>query len=400
VHAPGLTTAAADEAAVRLAQALDAAGKVDALTPQEVRVRIAGREALVLDAFALGPARDMLREGRILYDRAQPDQAIPVVEQAARQLAAGLGTSTDARDLYDALTLLGLANAGLGNSDAATAAFRRAIALDLSRQLDPVTFPPQIVSLYETTRAKMAAEPKAKLTVTSTAGTPVWVDGRPVGAAPLNGLELPAGEHYVLARAADGTSHFEVVTVASGEQKAVNAVLEPRAVARAGADAAARSRQTRDLYKSVGQYTDRDPVLLAGVLGNGQVALQVYSPASGTFSRALTADGGADPVGAMIDLAPALGAFLTDTGDIRTDKVSPQVIALDVSTNDVLAGMLLTPTRAVAETPAVTGKKGPKWYVWAGLGAVVAGGGATAAVLVATSGGGEDDGTIAFGPIP
>ena len=51
----------------------------------------------------------------------------------------------------------------------------------------------------------------------------------------------------------------------------------------------------------------------------------------------------------------------------------------------------------------VAGPKGPRWYVWAGAGALVAGGGATAAVLVLTQTGDTVDpnqGAIEFGPIP
>jgi tetratricopeptide (TPR) repeat protein len=398
LHTPGVTGDAALADANRIAAALDNSGKVDALTPAEVGARLAGREALILDAFALGPAREMLREGRILYDRAQPDQAIPVLDQAANLLAEGLATSTDARDLHEALTLLGLAHAGLGDEAAAKAAFRRAVVLDPARQLDAVNFPPQIVALYEGVRAQAAGENKGRLGVTAPAGTPVWVDGRAVGSTPLADQDLLAGEHYVLARAEDGAAAFAVVEVAAGERKSLAAELSPRSVGRPAADAAGRSKQTRELYRSVGQFTDRDPVLLAGMIGNNQVALQLYAPASGNFSRVLTGEAGDDPVSALLDLAPAAIAFLSDTGDIRSDRVSPQVVAFDISANDVLAGMLLEPRRA--GTAAVTAHKGVKWYVWAGLGAVVAGGGATAAALALGSGGDTDTGTITFGPIP
>lgn len=406
VHAPGLVGEPAEAAGRRLGEALDDTGKVDGISPDEVRTRIAGREALVLDTFALGPGRDQLREGRVLYDRAQPDQAIPVLEEAASQLAAGLASTSDARDLHEALTLLGLAHAGLGNEAAARAAFRRSVALDPARQLDPVNYPPQIVSLHEAVRTTATAEPPGLLIVSAPAGARVWVDGREAPGVATQ-LKLVPGEHHVLVRAADGASAFSMLPLAAGERRVVEPDLSPRALGRPAADASGRSRQTRELYRAIGQYTDRDPVLLAGVLGSGQVAVQIYAPASGNFSRALTAEAGDDAVAALVDLLPAAVAFLGENGDIRSDRVSPQVVGLDVSQNDVLAEMLFEP-RPVAPGGAggaggvsPVARKGPPWYLWAGLGAVVAGGGVATAVILTQPGAGPgDSGTITFGPIP
>ncbi|MES2639869.1 MAG: hypothetical protein V4850_10320 [Myxococcota bacterium] len=398
-HLPGVTKNAADAAAVRFAEALDATGKVDGLTPDEVRGRLSGRQGLILDAFALGPGRDALREGKILYDRAQPDQAIPVLEQATRLLAAGLASSTDVSHLHDALTLLGLAQAGLGDEPAARLSFRRSVTLNPSRQLDAVNYPPQIVDLYAQVRAAAVAEAPASLTVSAPPDARMWVDGRQT---PAGDMTVVPGEHYVLIRGADGSTAFETFTVGAGEKKALAPALSPRAVGVAANDPAGRSRQTRDLYRSIGQYADRAPLLVVGVTPGNQVALQIYSPVSGNFSRALTAEAGNDPVSALLDLVPAAVGFLSDSGDIKSDRVSPQVIALDVSSNAVLDQLLFDEARAAAPTAAAgPERKGAPWYLWAGLGALAAGGGATAAILVA-NGGDETtgNGTITFGPIP
>lgn len=396
-HLPGVLGKATDDAAVRLAEALDATGKVDGLTPEEVGIRLAGRQDLILDAYALGPGRDALREGKILYDRAQPDQAIPVLEQATRLLAAGLAGSTDVSHLHDALTLLGLAQAGLGNEAAARQAFRQSVTLNPSRQLDAVNYPPQIVALYSEVRTAAVAEAAATLTVAAPAAAKLWVDGRQ---APLAEMTLVPGEHHVLVRGADGSSAFQTLTLAPGENKSISPALVPRAVGQAASDAAGRSRQTRDLYRSIGQFTDRDPVLVVGVTAKNQVGLQIYSPASGNFSRALTAEAGGDPVSALLDLVPAAVAFLSETGDIKSDRVSPQVIALDVSSNAVLDRLLFDVPAPPTSAAARPERKGVPWYLWAGVGALAAGGGATAAILVANGDGSTGDGTITFGPIP
>lgn len=385
--------------AQRLAEALDATGKVDALAPDEVSAVIAGREALILDSYALGPGRERLREGRILYDRAQPDQAIPVLENAARQLASGLALSSDARDLHEALMLLGMAHVGTGDEAAARAAFRRSVILDPTRQLDQVNYPPRVVELFDRVREEVTQGSPAHLTVKANRDATFWVDGRRVGEGDHAEVSLVGGEHHLLVRTEDGTSFFQSATIEAGATKTVDAPLDTRALAAPAADAGGRSRQTRELYRSLGAHTDRTVVVLGGVTPTGQVALQLYSPGTGSFSRAMTGEAGDDPVGAALDLAPSLVAMLSETGDVRTDRVSPQVVSLDVSANDVLAGMLLDPPEAGARVVEVS--RGPKWWVWAGLGAVAAGGGAAAVLLLTPDGEvPTGNGTIVFGPIP
>lgn len=399
LHVPGLLGEAPGDAADALAKALDATGKVDALDPGETSRVIAGREALILDGYALGPGQKRLQEGRVLYDRAEPDQAIPVLQDAVNQLADGLAVSTDVRSLHEALMLLGVSYVGLGDEPAAREAFQRSAILDPSRELDAVNYPPSVVSLFNDVRASVAKASPARLTVSASMDAELFIDGKSRGPVPDTSVALVPGTHYVLVRAANGASHFESVVMVAGGTATVDALLAERSVGPAEASVPARSRQTRELYTAVGKYATGGLVVFGGVLPSGQVALQLYSPASGNFSKMLTGDAGDDPVGAIVDLAPALAAYISDSGDVRSDRVSAQVAALDVSENDVLAGLLYDPPDNTGSV--VVERRGPKWYVWAGLGAAVAGGGA-AVTAVALSGGGGDTtgGTVTFGPIP
>ncbi|MFZ5476052.1 MAG: hypothetical protein ACOZNI_04700 [Myxococcota bacterium] len=401
LHVPGRAGEAAMEDAARLAEVLDGTGKVDALTPLDAHARFAGREPLVLDGFALGPGRERLKEGRVLYDRAQPDQAIPVLEQAATLLAAGLAQASDANDLHAALMLLGMAHVGMGDEKAAKDAFRRSVILDPARQLDAVNYPPRVIELFESVRKEVVIAKPARVAITATGDADIWIDGRAVGPAPNAEIALVPGEHHVLVRAKDGASWFKSTQVVAGEKLTIQATLAPRTLGPAASEAANMSRQTRELYRSLGEYS-KLVVVLAGVNAKGEVALQLYSPASGNFSKAITGDAGDDPVGAMLDLAPAIAGYLDERGDVRADRVSPAVIALDVSTNDVLAGLLHDPPEQAPQV--ITETRGVPWFVWAGVGVLAAGGGA-AAVVLATGGEEEeppptDQGTIVFGPIP
>jgi hypothetical protein len=192
-----------------------------------------------------------------------------------------------------------------------------------------------------------------------------------------------------------------------------DATLERRGVGAAAEGNAARSKQVKDLYKALGAHVGAGLVVLAGVTAPGQVAAQLYAPATGNFSKVLTGDDGGDPVAAICDLAPALVAYVNESGEIRADRVSPQVAPLDISTNDVLADLLygnLEKPEPVASV-APPRPRGPPWWAFAAIGgAVVAGGGVAAAVLLTPNGSGGDDGnepdtetdqgTIVFGPVP
>lgn len=399
LHVPGLLGDASGDAAEALAKALDATGKVDALDPSETSRVIAGRETLILDGYALGPGQKRLQEGRVLYDRAEPDQAIPVLQDAVDQLANGLAVSTDVRSLHEALMLLGVCHVGLGDDASARAAFQRSAILDPSRELDAVNYPPSVVSLFNDVRTSVARASPARLTVRASTDAELFIDGHSRGPVADASIALVPGTHYVLVRSANGASHFEEVVADAGGTATVDALLSERSVGPAAESVPSRSRQTRDLYTAVGTYATGGLVVFGGMLPSGQVALQLYSPTSGNFSKMLTGDAGEDPVGAIVDLAPALAAYISDNGDVRSDRVSAQVAALDVSENDVLAGLLYDPPDNTGSV--VVERSGPKWYVWAGLGAVVAGGGA--AVTAAALGGGATEpggGTVTFGPIP
>ncbi len=408
VHLPGLVGDAATEAAKRLGAALEEEGTVDVLEPSEVSKVIRGRENLVVETFALGPGRDRLREAQLFYDRAQVEDALPVAEDAVARLQRGMAVSTTIRELLDAHVLLAMVRDALGDVKGASSAFRAAAMLDVARELDPVNYPPQIINLYNAARAGVTKKAAAKVIIQTSVGATVFVDGVDRGTAPIRQLGLVPGEHYVLVRAAGGAARFESILVGPGETQTVDVALETQALGVAVADGPGRSRQVRDLYRALGDYDERRAVLIAGELLSGQVGIQIYSPISGNFSRALTADPGDDPMGALIDLVPTVGGYVTESGDIRADRVGAQVLALDIGSNTVLANLLFDPPepeeRAVTVTTVV--KSTVPWWVWAGTGVAIAGAGATVAVVL--SGGQEpeadpadpDQGSILFGPIP
>ncbi len=404
LHISGADDEQAISAAEQLTEALDRTGSVDVVEAGEVRARLSGREDLVIEGTFLGPGRAMLDEGQVLYERADFENAIPVLDDAVAALRAGLPGAKDSKDLIEALLLLGLAQAGIGELDAARAAYKQVAVLDSSRRLDPVRYAPKIVALFDEVREQVASLPTANLSVQGPDGEhEVFVDGRSVGNAPLVVKDLPPGTHYVLVVGSEGQREFAEVELNPGSKQTYLATLAGRSLGQPGEDADAREQQTRLLYESLGEFVATPLVFIGGETGSGQVAVQLYEPRTESFSRVVTADAGGDPVSAMVDLCPTLAQYITDDGNLRADRTAPDVVSLDLSTNPLLASMLLDPEPIVQEVRVAGG--GAPWFVWAGVAALAAGGAATAAVLLMDEGDGSepvdpDQGTVVVGPMP
>ncbi len=380
VHLSTLGEAESAAAAERIAAALEGNGKVRAVAPDDVALRIAGRQDLVLNQYALGPGRERLTEGQFLYDRAETDAALPVLAEAVASLRAGLAVSPDPRSLQDALVLTGLCELASGNESRARTALTSSLVLDPDWQLDPVRYPPSVLSLYDDVRAEVTGRRPARLTVTTSATEPatIFVDGRLIGPAPQSDISLPPGEHEVLLRGESGDNARSRITLDSGEVRQTQLDPGPPTLGDAGADDSSRSRHTREIYQALGAYLDEATVLLAGVSADGKVMLQLYSPRAGTFSKPLTADAGEDPVETLVDLAAGLSGYLEPNGTIASNRVSAQVVALDVNHNPTLLHLLF----ATPEEEFVEASRRPPWWLWAGIGGVaVAAGGVTAVLL-------------------
>lgn len=401
VHIDGQADAAAVENASLLVQALDKASGIVPVPPGEVRSRLAGREPLVIEGAFLGPGRQKLEEGRILYDRADLAGAIPVLEEAANALTGGLAGAPDSRDLVDSLVLLGLARLFSGDRDGAEDAFSRVVVLDPARELDPVNYPPKALAFFGEVRTALLSADKAELFVEMAGDAELFVDGKQ---SLSTSLRLPPGAHYLMVEGAGGERAFQAVLLKAGEKKRLRINLKRAVLAATGDSEADRARQTELLYISLGLHGNTGLLLLGGETPDGRVALQLLEARTGNFSKPVTALAEGDPMGTMLDLVPTLARYVTEQGTLRTDRVSPRTVALDISTNSLLASILLDPEPMV-ETVEVAKGRTP-WYLWAAVGAVAAGGAATVAVVLTNRT--EDPavvtqtttGVIVVGPIP
>ena len=117
VHVQGLDEAGGEEASARIGEALERTQMMTYVEPQFASAKLKGREVLVLEDFALKAGRDLLEEGRVLYQNAEPDQAIPMLEMATEELEAGIAATGNTDFLIDTWLTLGLAYTGMGDID-------------------------------------------------------------------------------------------------------------------------------------------------------------------------------------------------------------------------------------------------------------------------------------------
>lgn len=394
IHIPGLVGNEADRAEDRLEEALKAA----ALQPVGAAVLapiLAGKEGLLIEDYALGPGKQLVQEARILYDRAQPAEAIPPLLEGIEMLGQALQFAGSGRELQDALLLLALCYLANGEEGPAKEAFSRAATLDPLRTLENASYSPEARSLFEEAKGRVSAQTTGRLWVIASADAKVYLDGREIGASPVQDFPVGPGDHTVVARGPKGSTFRDDVRVEASKTTRVEAALELRNLGQAQESSTGRSLQTRYLYQALGRYSEAELILIGGVL-DGKSYLQFYDPQSASFSRVVTVEPGSDAVGSLVDSVPKLAEMLDDGGNIRPDRVSPQVAPLDVGANDLLAGLLLDPPKVEVQA-APSEKKAVPWFVWAGIGAVVAGGGAATAAMLLTP---EPSGTITVGPIP
>lgn len=394
------------DAADRIADSLAATGRFEPVRPSDVRTRLAGREALVLQRAFLGQGEIAFNEGRVLYQRAEFEDAMAALANAVSLLKEGQAVATDNKLLLDALLLQGLTHFSIGDNDPARVAFEELVRLDPSRRLDPVNYSTPTVAFFEEIREAVIARGNGTLRVEADEGDQVYVDGRARGTGEVILGDLPVGRHTVLVLAKGGARDFHEVDITKDKPTKVSVKATQGFLVEHADDDTARARQTGLLYQALGHFAETDLVLLAGETGDDKLRVQLLDTRTGIWSQSFQTGGG-DPATDLADAARGLAGYLDAAGNVDADKVSPRAIPLDIDANALLLDLLLDPQPLVAEgTLPVAGvveddrKGGVPWWVWAGGGVLLAGGGTTAALLITQQPEPTGTGTVVVGPMP
>jgi tetratricopeptide (TPR) repeat protein len=396
LHQEGVNAEAQTEAVASIVAAIERGDKLDALTEDEVAFAIQGREQIILKEAFLGPGLRLLEDGRVLYDQAEPEEAIPILEESADTLKLGMATASDENELWEAWMYLGTAKLKVEDADGARAAYASAVAINHERVPNPGQFAPEVITLHSEVLAEQLAN-MAKTRIAADAdGVTVFVNGVDQGAAPVT-VELAPGENHVVARGAEGSHAYQNIMVPPGGDLSVTMSMSHPTLGTAANSKFARARQTGALYKALGEHAEVDLVLLAGV-SEGLLMAQLYSPRTDTFSRSLEleyTEVAGDEV--ATNIGELLGA-VSGEGTISSIARASTAAPLDVGANSLLAQMLVNPKKELA-LPGRTGL--PLWTVVAGAGVVGGGAFTVGYVLLREQENIEpNQGTIVIGPIP
>ena len=376
-----------------MSAAIESDGRASASSADDVARTIAGRELAVLADAVASPGRRLLEDGRILHDQAQPDEAVPVLEQAVTELGQAMTIVDVSRDLWDALLYLGAAHLALGDEEAASRAWAEAAVLTPERQPDSARLPPTVTGRFAAIQTEVA-ETTGALDIRATDATSLTVDGREIGQDTAQISALPAGKHHIRARGADGRAAYQLVEVAPGRTSKVELALGPPQLGVAAATDFARGRQTADLYRGLAVAGGLDLVLVAGGR-EGKGFAQLFSPTADRFSAPIQVGyiGALDDE--LVEIVPELLGALDAEGRLTVAGSGSTAAPLDPSANLLLGQLLLAP-KSVA--PAAPGRAGRGWIYAAGgaTAALLLGGGIAAAALAPDG----ERGTIIVGPVP
>lgn len=398
LHGDALDLAAEEALSDAVGDAIDKTGKAKARTGRSLQSVIASRRDVVLrDAFSAA-GRKKLEEGRLLYNRAQAEDSVPVLTEAVADLQEAMAVCDASADLWEAWLLLGLAQETLEDEAAALTAWAAAATLAPGRTPDPARVAPDSLARFEEVRTTQARRP-ANLEVQGQASS-VLLDGQPRGAAPLTLTDVLPGRHDLLAVGDDGQSQHLVVEVAAGESRTLALALAQPHLPAAAASTFGRSQQSDALYRALGRQTQSEYVLVMGV-DDANLSMQLYAPAREVFSKVTSVPVSGSPddeaalaVGLLLNLLDAQGAL--------PSEATASAAALRIDHNPWLDRALLDPAAAQAVPVDPTPRKGPK----AGLIAGVSAGGAAVVTGIVTGlvlglrGPPETvhDGTITVGP--
>ena len=397
IHQGELDAETQAEAVESLRAAIEADGRFHPLTLDELRLAMVGREEIVLaDAF-LGPGRRLMEDGRGLYEQALTEDAIPVLEQAVDTLRLAMSTANDASNLWEAYVYLGTARLQIEDEAGAREAFAQAVAINSARTPSAANFPPKVLETFESVREERLSQASVMTVLADGTDPTIYVNGLDKGGSPAVVQKSPPGPAFVLARDTEGNVAFQEVEVPVSDSLTLKLELAEPVLGSPAKSKFARARQTGDLYRAIGAAAEADLVLLAQA-AEGSLQLQLYYPAGDSFSAPLDTsyeegayDEAAELVGGLIGMAG-------DDGALPPSSTVPNPIPMDVTSNKLLAKMLLSPAEFGEIVVDVT-KRG-KWLAIGALGTLgMVGVGTGVWFLVRPSGEEVADGTITIGPL-
>ncbi len=237
----------------------------------DARVAIAAGAVPIETLLAFRRVRAQIDAGWRNYQRVAVDQARDALV-AARTAAEPLVALPGGAELYaDAALRLGMVLSQLGRREEANVVLALALALDPDRPVTTAEFSPDLVAVVDAARAAPVALHTVHV-VTTPPGARIRIDGRDVGASPLD-VQITRGQHLIVARAPEHRPSVQGITP---DADRVEVQLEPDAEAARlqGPTLGLDDVPAQQLVDATLRYADLDEVVLvADTIRRGGPAL-------------------------------------------------------------------------------------------------------------------------------
>jgi len=295
-QAPARTIAVVDATAGATGdpQVTDLVGRIDTQLDKEADLAAVAsdrRPALVGGVpddrrSATTEARSALVRARDAFARFDQEDAIAEADRGIKRAVELPPDPEISKLIADLAFVRGRAGLGAKRPDDAAADFALVHRLDAGRTLDPVKYPPELVTAFDT--ARTAAE-LTSLDVEAPAGAEVWVDGVSVGAAPAT-VALSAGLHVVTVTGSRLVTRGQVVDVPAGgsgleirvDAAEASSTMIVHRLRRALADAASADERAEAVAALVRAVGAQDAVVV-GRDDAGELAIRIYSGRTGVL---------------------------------------------------------------------------------------------------------------------
>lgn len=284
--------------------------------------------------------------------------------------------------LIDAYMIGAVARCRLHHQRECEDMFGRVVVFREQHEYDANRYPSEYQDVFERVRTRVAAGPRASLTVTtSPAGAEVYVDGRSYGPSPALVPDLLVGDHYVTMKHIASVKTIRRASVAESGS-AESYTLAPNERSRLVATPEAQAAIRRELGEERAGSSLRS---LGSTLGAAQVIVGIVTPES------------AEAVHVHVYLYDMRTRFLLSQHEasMGTDEAGMDVarqLAIDLYEGVDLSGAVAAPEEALHDSVERHHEIYEEWWLWTIVGVVAVGIGVGIGVGVATSQPGVPDG--------
>jgi len=320
---------------------------LDPLHGEALARRLAQVREVIPERVFLAPVREAVNRGKKLYQRANPEEAVAVLEAVIPLLEARRDFLRSPQLSTELYLHLGLAQLNLGQRSQAERSFERVAQIDPNRVLDDINYSPKLIEAFEAVRGPIVNDRSASIFIALPGDDPgarVYVDGRLAGTTPLTVTRLTVGSHLVVIDGGERGMSTKEVLLETGQQIDLDVTLVPGTLAVENEPFSDQGDPiVRALYRQIGLASGADLVAVSWFDVKGDFHLSLYSTRADAFSEDIPASLSAAPgprdafIGQLVE---RVARAVDENGNIRTERTAMRGPSLRLRDNPTLDATL------------------------------------------------------------